>query len=48
MIYPVPQKNSLNGRKIRISSVSLGGDFKDIAKKVFIEYGIIKPVVNGN
>ena len=40
MIYPIPQKNNLNGKKIRISSVSLNGDFKDIAKKVFIEYGI--------
>ncbi len=40
MIYPVPQKNNLNGEKINIKSVSVSGDFKDLAKKIFSSYNI--------
>ena len=34
MIYPVPQKNKLNGEKINIKSVSVCGDFKATAEKI--------------
>ncbi len=40
MIYPVPQKNNLNGEKININSVSVNGDFKDVAEKIFSSYNI--------
>ena len=40
MIYPVPQKNNLNGEKINIKSVSVSGDFKDLAEKIFSSYSI--------
>ncbi len=35
MIYPVPQKNNLNGEKINIKAVCISGDFKDTAEKIF-------------
>ena len=44
MIYPVPQKINLNGEKIEIKSMSVSGDFKGIAEKVFGDYNIC---VNG-
>ncbi len=40
MIYPTPQKNNLNGRIINIESVSVSGDCKDIAEKIFSSYNI--------
>ncbi len=40
MIYPIPQKNNLNGEKININSVSLSGDFTNIARSVFHSYKI--------
>ncbi len=40
MIYPVPQKNNLNGEKIEIESVILSGECLNIANKVFSSYGI--------
>lgn len=40
MIYPVPQKNNLNGEKINIKSISVSGDFKEIAEKIFSSYNI--------
>lgn len=40
MIYPVPQKNNLNGEKININSVSVSGDFKATAEKLFSSYNI--------
>lgn len=40
MIYPVPQKNNLNGEKINIKSVSVCGDFKDLAEKIISSYNI--------
>ena len=40
MIYPIPQKNELNGNKIFVNSVSLSGEFKEVAEKVFNEYNI--------
>lgn len=40
MIYPIPQKNNLNGNKIRAESVCLQGEFKDFAEKIFSEYSI--------
>ncbi len=40
MIYPIPQKNNLNGEKINIKSVSVSGDFKDLAEKIFSSYNI--------
>lgn len=40
MIYPVPQKNKLNGEKINIKSVSVCGDFKATAEKIISSYNI--------
>ena len=40
MIYPIPQKNELNGNEIIINSVSLSGEFKHIAENVFNSYNI--------
>ncbi len=40
MIYPVPQKNNLNGEKVNIKSVSVSGDFTDMAEKIFSSYKI--------
>ena len=40
MIYPVPQKNNLNGEKIVVKSVALSGDCVEIANKVFGSFGI--------
>ena len=40
MIYPIPQKNNLNGEKVNIKSVSVSGDFKDLAEKIFSSYNI--------
>ncbi len=45
MIYPIPQKNELNGKDIFVKSVSLSGEFKKIAEKVFKDYSI--PCHNG-
>ncbi len=45
MIYPIPQKNELNGKEISVKSVSLSGEFKEIAEKVFNDYSI--PCNNG-
>lgn len=35
MIYPIPQKNNLNGNLIEVKNINLSGDFYDTAKKVF-------------
>ena len=40
MIYPIPQKNELTGKEILVKSVSLSGEFKKIAEKVFEDYSI--------
>lgn len=40
MIYPIPQKNELTGKEILVNSVSLSGEFKKIAEKVFEDYSI--------
>ena len=40
MIYPVPQKNNLNGEKVEIKSVYVSGDCKAIAEKVVSSYNI--------
>lgn len=40
MIYPIPQKNELTGKDISVKSVSLSGEFKEIAEKVFKDYSI--------
>ncbi|MBQ7115836.1 MAG: beta-N-acetylglucosaminidase domain-containing protein [Clostridia bacterium] len=40
MIYPVPQKNNLNGKKINVTSVVLNGNFKEMAEKIFSSYNI--------
>ena len=40
MIYPIPQKNELTGEEILVKSVSLSGEFKEIAEKVFEDYSI--------
>lgn len=45
MIYPIPQKNELKGKEISVNSVSVSGDFKEIAEKVFNDYFI--PCNNG-
>lgn len=38
MIYPIPQKNELTGKEILVKSVSLSGEFKEVAEKVFKDY----------
>ena len=40
MIYPVPQKNNLNGEKIYLKSVAISGNCIDIANNVFCSFGI--------
>lgn len=40
MIYPVPQKNNLNGSKVNANAVTVKGEYKDTAKKIFDDYGI--------
>ena len=40
MIYPIPQKNELTGKEIVINSITLSGEFKEIAEKVFTDYSI--------
>ncbi len=40
MIYPIPQDNKLNGKTINIKSVSVSGEYKEIAEKVFKDYNI--------
>lgn len=40
MIYPVLQKNNLNGNEIAVNGVKICGDFLDMAQKVFGDYGI--------
>ncbi|MBQ4572616.1 MAG: beta-N-acetylglucosaminidase domain-containing protein [Clostridia bacterium] len=40
MIYPIPQKNELTGKKISVKSICLSGEFKEIAEKVFNDYSI--------
>ncbi len=40
MIYPIPQKNNLNGEKVNIKSVSVSGEFKGLAEKIFSSYKI--------
>jgi zinc protease len=33
VIYPIPQKNNLNGEAVVIKNINIIGDFKDIAEK---------------
>ncbi|MBE6783360.1 MAG: hypothetical protein E7536_05050 [Ruminococcaceae bacterium] len=40
MIYPVPQKNNLNGNIIEINSVKLSGDYTEKAEKILSSYDI--------
>ncbi|MBO5334116.1 MAG: beta-N-acetylglucosaminidase domain-containing protein [Clostridia bacterium] len=40
MIYPIPQKYELNGKEIIVKSVSISGEFKEIAERVFKDYAI--------
>lgn len=40
MIYPVLQKNNLNGKALNISGVNFTGDYKEIAVRIFSDYSI--------
>jgi len=40
LIYPVPQKNNLNGNIIEINSVKLSGDYTEKAEKILSSYDI--------
>ncbi len=40
MIYPVPQKNNLNGNIIEIDSIKLSGDYAEKAEKILASYDI--------
>ena len=40
MIYPVPQKNNLNGTPIYISAVKVCGEYRETAEKILSEYNI--------
>ncbi len=45
MIYPVLQKNNLNGKTVDISGVSFIGNYTETATRIFSDYGI---ETNGN
>lgn len=40
MIYPVPQKNSLDGAVEKVDSVALKGEYKELAENILSDYGI--------
>ena len=40
MIYPVPQKNNLNGTPMYISAVKVCGEYRETAEKILSEYNI--------
>ncbi len=40
MIYPVPQKNGLNGEVINITSLHVEGEYKALAEHILAGYGI--------
>ena len=40
MIYPVPQKNNLNGNLIKFDTVKLSGDYTEKAEKILSSYDI--------
>ncbi|MBR4051401.1 MAG: beta-N-acetylglucosaminidase domain-containing protein [Clostridia bacterium] len=40
MIYPVPQKNNLNGEVINVSSLYVEGEYKALAEHILSGYGI--------
>ena len=40
MIYPVPQKNNLNGEAINVSSLCVKGEYKALAEQILADYGI--------
>lgn len=40
MIYPVPQKNNLNGAKVLVRSVKIYGECVDTAEKILSEYNV--------
>lgn len=40
MIYPVPQKNNLNGTSVYISAVKVCGEYSETAEKILSEYNI--------
>lgn len=40
MIYPIPQKNNLNGKSIEVNALSLFGDFDESTKEVLSSYGL--------
>ncbi|MBR6634504.1 MAG: beta-N-acetylglucosaminidase domain-containing protein [Clostridia bacterium] len=40
MIYPVPQKNNLNGEAINVSSLYVEGEYKALAEHILSGYGI--------
>lgn len=40
MIYPVPQKNNLNGVHIGVNEVAVRGEYKELAEKILSDYGI--------
>lgn len=45
MIYPIPQKNKLNGAKITVKDVKFTGEFSSLAERVFASYNL--PVSEG-
>ena len=40
MIYPVPQKNNLNGTSVYISALKVCGEYSETAEKILSEYNI--------
>lgn len=41
MIYPIPQKNNLNGNVVEIKKIKLSGDFTEKAEKILSSYDIL-------
>ena len=40
MIYPIPQKNNLNGEKLVVGKTKFSGEFVSVAEKVFATYAL--------
>ncbi len=40
MIYPVPQKNNLNGTSVAVKALTVKGEYKELAERVLSDYGI--------
>lgn len=42
MIYPVPQKNNLNGAVVNVNAVTVMGEYKELTENILSDYGIVR------